>query len=82
MDKLPEIDYQGMKDYINNFSLENEMNKFNNIISINRYINIPIRLIPPHNHICSNENCKKMAIFIINKNYECFWHYYMNEDYD
>ena len=82
MSELPKIDYQGMKDYIDNFSLDKEIDKFNKIINKNRYTNVPIRLIPPHNYICNNNNCKKMAIFIINNKYECFWHYYMNEEYD
>lgn len=82
MDKLPEIDYQGIKEYIDNFSLEEEIDKFNKIITKNIYTNVPTRLIPPHNYLCNSKNCKKMAIFVINKKYECFWHYYMNEEYD
>jgi hypothetical protein len=82
MNNLPEINYRGLEDYINNYSLKNEINEFNNLINNINVNNIPIRLIPPHNFTCSNNNCKKMAIFIINKKYECFWHYYMNDDYN
>jgi hypothetical protein len=86
MDKIYKIEWMGLKEYINTFSYKDEIEKINNKLINNS--NIPKRLEPPHNHLCNNvtdsfgKNCNKMAVFFVNNKYECFWHYYMNDEND
>ena len=76
---LPEINYNGMNDYINKFDMNKEIDNSNKLLK-NYSLNNAVRLIPPHEYVCNE--CTKMATFIINKKYECWMHYYLNINKD
>ena len=75
MMNLPSINYRGKREFIKNFNIENEKEKF--IVYMKNKNNI-VKLFPPFDKNCCDSGCTKIATYINDGMLLCWWHSNIN----